>query len=128
MKSAWTIKWAPGNHCVIVEYRRDEPDKVIHGSGVWGWDSASGEIVYHALYSDPGLEHIRSQVKQPGVWTGKYTGSLQGQAMEASCELRKESPDQWTFQTTGMAAIGKQELDVRFTRVVLPGGAEATTK
>lgn len=117
MKSSWSMRWAPGKHCLIVEYRRNEPDGVILGNGLWSWDSGTGEIVYHALYSDSGLEHIRTKVVEPGVLKGRYTGSLGGKPVDAACELRKKSPDLWTFKTSGAAASGLGELDVRFTRL-----------
>jgi hypothetical protein len=123
MKSSWSMKWAPGKHCLIVEYRREESDGVVHGNGVWAWDSASCELVYHAVYSDRGLEHIRTKLEKPGVLTGKHSGSLAGTRTDAACELRKDGPDQWTFKTTGLADAGLEELDVRFTRVALPGKA-----
>jgi hypothetical protein len=117
MTSSWNIRWAPGTHCLIVEYRRTEPDKVVFGNGLWGWDSGSGEIVYHAQYSDQGLEHIRIKRNTQGVLKGRYTGSLDGKQVSASCVLRKEGPNQWTFKTNGVAESGLEELDVRFTRL-----------
>ncbi len=116
MRSSWRIQWAPGNHCLMVEYRRPEPNKLIFGIGLWAWDSATNEIVYHALYSDPGLEHIRTKVNSPGVLEGRYTGSLEGKSVEGTCVLRKEGADRWTFKTEGVAASGLEELDVRFIR------------
>lgn len=114
MKSEWSIRWAPGRHCLIVEYARVEEGKTIRGNGLWGWDSATGELVYHAFYADRGLEHNRGK---PTVQRGRYTGSLSGKAATGTCELRKEGPDQWTFKTDGVAASGLGELDVRFIRV-----------
>jgi hypothetical protein len=120
MQSSWSIQWAPGRHCLIVEYSRREPGKVIRGNALWGWDIASGEVVYHALFSDPALEHIRATIEKPGVFKGKYTGSLEGKNVSGTCELRKKGPEQWTFKTAGVADSGAGELDVRFTRVTPP--------
>jgi hypothetical protein len=117
MKSSWSMRWAPGKHCLIVEYRRQEPGKVILGNALWGWDSASGEIVYHAQYSDRGLEHIRTKIAEADLLKGTYMGSLDGKHSAGTCVLRKEGRNQWTFKTNGVADSGLGELDVRFTRI-----------
>ena len=57
MKSSWSMRWAPGGHCLMVEYSRQEPGKVVQGNGVWSWDSANGDLVYHTSYSDQGWTH-----------------------------------------------------------------------
>lgn len=117
MKSFWTMRWAPGKHCLIVDYRREDPETIIFGNALWGWDSATKEIVYHANFSDRGLEQVRSRIERPGVYEGTYTGSLDGKKANGTCELRKEGPNHWIFKTTGVATAGFEELDVRFTRV-----------
>ena len=69
--------------------------------------------------SFPSLAASPADQPQVGVWVSIPA------LVHASCELRKEGPDLWTFKTTGVAASGLKELDVRFKRATSASGVPA---
>ncbi len=118
LKGHWSAKWSPERHCLLIRYPLTLDGEEIFGNGVAGWDSAKNELVIQMFYSNGAMEHLNYTLDSPGVFKGRFAGSASGEATTATCEMRTERPNEWTFRTTGATVGGRQEgeLSVRFVR------------
>ena len=118
LKGKWVAKWAPGHQCLIIDYRGAIGEEAFRGDGMWGWDSAKKEFLVVNFFTHDVVEVIRTRIISPDVYAGQYTGQIQGEPVTAKAELKKQGPDEWTFQATEVVLGGKkaEALSVTFTR------------
>ena len=118
MKGRLDVRWSSGGHCLVCDFRLRLEDERIQGNAVWGWDSASEELLWTAFYSNNVLEINRQQVKSPGMYRGTFSGSAFGKSYEAEGETDRRGPDEWTFSTKKHLSEGEptEGINVRFTR------------
>ena len=119
LKGRWSARWSPQRHCLLITYPLTLDVKEIFGNGVMGWDTANKEVLTQIFYSNGVMETVRYTVESPGIFKGVFVGSAEGEAFNATCEVRTKRPNEWTFKTTGHTVGGKQkgELSARFGRV-----------
>lgn len=108
IKGNWKASWAPGEQCLLIDYRGSVGDEAFRGSAIWGWDSSKEEFLVVSFFSNNILEIIRTKMESPGVYRGRYMGHVKGEPSKAKAELIKPGPNEWTFKTTE-ATIGGEK-------------------
>ena len=46
IQGALTLKWSPGQSCLVGDHRVQLGGEEIRGSAAWGWDSATEELLW----------------------------------------------------------------------------------
>ena len=118
LKGRWNAKWSPRKHCLLISYPLNLDGERVFGNGIMGWDTEKEELLILMFYSNGVHENVRYTVESPGLFKGVFAGSADGEPFKATCEMRTNQSNEWTFQTKGHTVGGKSEgeLTVRFTR------------
>jgi hypothetical protein len=86
-------RWAPGKHCLIVEWKGIFEGVTVHATGVTGWDGEAKELVEHWFMSD-GM-YFRTVYPVEQITDKQWTGTTSwigpdGKRITAACKLMKD--------------------------------------
>lgn len=114
----WSVRWAPGKHCVIGSWSGKGLEGMVQGTGVMGWDVAKKQIVQFSLSSLGEHAMDRYTVTSSTQWEGESTGvNNKGKPITSKLRLEKKA-NEFTWTLTARTEGGESQADrvFRFRR------------
>lgn len=104
-----TTKWTPGHYAIVCVQDFEEGGKVMHGTGLIGWDAERRQLVEHWYTADGSTAayyYTLDANKRAGVGTFKWVYP-DGRFVEGKSVVQMKTDDEWEWNASYMEA-GKE--------------------
>lgn len=122
LNGIWSLKWAPGGHCLVTDYRLQVGENTSRSSEIYGWDAVTEEFVLFSNYQGGHLEICRTKLVKPGLYRGPYIVDIEGKKYEGTIEIRYQGDDEFFVTTAGLKEQGIDDLKLHGVRIKTDNG------